>query len=261
MSRTVFSRRRCRTALWLMSLALAVSGVFVLTTTVGRGQALVADVSQHLIAITTGFTGTEVVLFGAVDEEGGDVAVVVTGPRRSITVRRKDRVAGIWINRVSVTFRNVPGFYAVATSRPLKNIVEPAVLGRHEIGVDNLVIRPVGTLPADTIHEFRQSLIRNMKKANLFQENQDQVTFLGERLFRTNLYFPANVPTGIYTIGVFLVRTGDIISAQTTPLAVSKVGLSAEIYELAQRRPFLYGWGAIVGAVAIGWLAGALFRA
>jgi len=252
--------QRCRLILWLLSLTLGVIGVFLLTTSVTRSQALVADVSQHLIAISTGFTGTEVVLFGAIDEEGGDVAVVVSGPRRSITVRRKDRVAGIWINRYSVTFQNVPGFYAVATSRPLENIVEPAVLGRHEIGVEHLVIRPTQTLPKETVFEFRQSLIRNMKKADLFQENQDQVTFLGERLFRTNLYFPANVPTGIYTIGVFLIRKGDIISAQTTPLAVSKVGLSSEIYELAQRRPFLYGWGAIVGAVAIGWLAGALFR-
>lgn len=254
------TRRQCRNTLWLVSFLLAALGLFLLTTSVTRGQALVADVSEHLIAISTGFTGTEVVLFGAIDEEGGDVAVVVSGPRRSITVRRKDRVAGIWINRVSVTFHNVPGFYAVATSRPLENIVEPAVLGRHEIGVQHLVLRPIGSQSRSTVQEFRQSLVRNMKKADLFQENQDQVTFLGERLFRTNLYFPANVPTGIYTIGVFLIRDGDIISAQTTPLAVSKVGLSSDIYELAQRRPFLYGWGAIVGAVAIGWLAGALFR-
>ncbi|HEV3177595.1 MAG TPA: TIGR02186 family protein, partial [Stellaceae bacterium] len=49
-----------------------------------RAQALVADLTNHLVAITTGFTGTSVVLFGATDGNG-DVIVVVRGPERDIT--------------------------------------------------------------------------------------------------------------------------------------------------------------------------------
>ena len=81
-----------------------------------RAQPLSADLSDHLIGITTGFTGTEVVLFGAVDGPG-DVYVVVTGPPETVTVRRKARIAGIWINRDSIAFPQVPSFYAIATSR------------------------------------------------------------------------------------------------------------------------------------------------
>ena len=43
---------------------------------------LVADLSSHLIAITTGFTGTEVLLFGA-KEGPGQVVMIVRGPTRS----------------------------------------------------------------------------------------------------------------------------------------------------------------------------------
>ena len=41
-----------------------------------RAQPLVFDLSDHLIAISTAFTGTEVVAFGALDE-ASDVVIVV----------------------------------------------------------------------------------------------------------------------------------------------------------------------------------------
>ena len=70
----------------------------------------VVDLDDHLVAITTGFSGTEVLLFGTVDEPG-DVVVVVRGPTRPIRMFRKSRIAGIWVNTASMTFeraRNRP---------------------------------------------------------------------------------------------------------------------------------------------------------
>ena len=83
-----------------------------------RAQALVADLSSHLIAITAGFAGTELLLFGATEGEG-DVVVLVRGPDSDVAVRRKARVAGIWLNTESLSFANVPSYYRVASSKPL----------------------------------------------------------------------------------------------------------------------------------------------
>lgn len=224
-------------------------------------QSLVADLSNHLIAINTGFVGTEVVLFGATDGPG-DVAVVVQGPPSEVMVRRKSRIAGIWINASSMEFQQAPSFYSVATNRPLDQIVGDAVLARHEIGLSHLRLVPAASSRAapDRVREFREALIRNKQELGLYGTTHGQVAFLGERLFRTNVYFPANVPTGAYTVSVFLIRDGDVVSAQTTPLTVSKVGFSAEIFEFAVRQSTLYGISAIIFAVAAGWLAGAIFR-
>ena len=41
-----------------------------------------------------------------------------------MTVWRKGKVAGIWVNAESVTFRNVPSFYAVAASRPVEELID-----------------------------------------------------------------------------------------------------------------------------------------
>ena len=220
---------------------------------------LVADLSEHLIAITTGFVGTDVLLFGAI-EGSGDVVVVVRGPQRTEIVRRKARIAGIWVNEREMALNNVPAFYVVASAKPLNEILSPVARMRHEIGFDFLHFTPARAAPPDEVEEFRRALIRNKQSEDLYVEETGKVSFLGSRLFRTRIYFPSNVPTGTYTADVFLVRDGNVVSAQSTPLVVGKVGFGAELFDFAHQRPALYGILAVMVALAAGWLAGVAFR-
>ena len=107
-----------------------------------RADGVVADLSSHLIAITTGFTGASVVLFGAT-EGRGDIIAVVRGPERETKVWRKGKVAGIWVNTQEVTFANVPSFYAVAASRPVGDILSPAAASFYRLGTANLKLDPL----------------------------------------------------------------------------------------------------------------------
>jgi uncharacterized protein (TIGR02186 family) len=221
---------------------------------------LVADLSKHLVAITTGFTGTEVLLFGAV-EQGGEVAVVVRGPNTPVTMRRKSRVAGIWMNTASMTFERVPSFYAVAASAPLKEIATPAVRQRNGIGLDALDIDlPPAKASPNVAREWREALIRAKQRNGLYAREVGRVTFLGARLFRTEVYFPATVPTGSYQVETYLLRDGQVVSAQTTPLIVSKVGIEAELTRFAYDFAAVYGLVAIMIALLAGWGGYALFR-
>lgn len=224
-------------------------------------RALVADLSEHLIAITTGFTGDEVVLFGAV-EQPGDVVVVVRGPSETIVVRRKERFLGIWANRGSARFERAPSYYAVAASRTLSDAASPSILDRHDIGLENLDLNPVEAESMDEseIVEFRESLIRRKQDAGTYGIEVEPVVFLGSRLFRTRLAFPDNVPTGQYLVSVYLLSDGNVAAAQTTPLSVRKVGVGAEIFLFAHGRPALYGILAILVAITAGWLASLPFR-
>ncbi|TWB20601.1 uncharacterized protein (TIGR02186 family) [Nitrospirillum bahiense] len=238
--------------------AMAVLALLAIWTP-ARAQTLVADLSSHLIAITTGFTGTDVVLFGAIDQPG-DVAVVIEGPETSQTVRRKDRMAGIWINNETLKFSHVPGFYGVASNKPLDALLPPAVAQRHEIGLDHVRMLPRADADAATVAEFRAALIRNKQREGLYGTEVGEVVFLGQRLFRTSISFPANVPIGLYTVSVYLIRNQDVVGAQTTPLAVSKIGFSADIFDFAQHNGLVYGLVGVLLAVGAGWLAGSVFR-
>lgn len=225
-----------------------------------RAAPLVADLSQHRVAITTGFAGTNVLLFGAV-EEPGDVVVVVKGPSERVSMHRKSRIGGIWINTATMTFDEVPSFYAVASSRPLEEIASESALARNEMGTERLKLElPRAKASPNLAQEWRQALIRNKQRESLYSTEVEKVVFLGERLFRTEVVFPDNVPTGTYLVAVYLIRDKRIESAQTTPLKVEKSGLEADIFDFAHQQSALYGIIAILIALVAGWLAHVAFR-
>lgn len=242
---------------------LALAALVLLATPARAAEPLVADLSKHLVAITTGFAGTDVLLFGAVEDVpggNGEVVVVVRGPSRTEIVRRKDRQAGIWINSGRAEIANAPSFYRVAASRPLAEIASPAELERHRIGVEHLdlAVRPED--PGASHDDYAKALVRLKQSNGLYGAKVQEIGFLSRRLFRTEVHFPANVPIGTYLVEVYLFVDGEVISAQTTPLTISKVGVGAEVYDFAHQQAALYGIIAICLAASAGWLAAVAFR-
>lgn len=226
-----------------------------------RLAGLEADLSHHLVAITTAFSGTDVLLFGAIDQPGSDVVVVVRGPLDDQEVQRRSRVGFLWLTTADMRFRGVPGYYAVASSRPLDEVAGPGVLQRHEIGVDEIRFRPAAGQSSDPaeVASFRAALIRNKQRQQLYANEVGEVSFLGRSLFRTRLAFPANVPPGSYQVQVFQMRNGSVVSAQSSPLGISKIGLEAELFDIAHHQSAVYGLAAIILAVAAGWSANVMF--
>ena len=232
----------------------------------GAQEELVTDLSDHLISIESNFTGTDILLFGAVGgarEGQRDVVVVVRGPATPVTVRRKARVGGIWVNYDSATLDAVPGYYAVASTRPLSVIAPNAVLERHGLGPANLkpaVIEenvPSGDV---TTADFRQAIVRLNRDNGLYREQPSGVVFLGASLFRANIAMPANVPDGDYSAQVYLFRNGELAHAQTSRLFVRKAGFERLVYDFANQQPLFYGIAAVFVAMMAGWLASAVFR-
>jgi uncharacterized protein (TIGR02186 family) len=224
-----------------------------------RAQTLTADLSSHIIGIQTGFTGDTLVLFGSTDKPG-DIVVVVRGTPADLLVRRKEKIAGVWINGSRALFHDAPSFYAVAATRALGDITSAENLARHNIGLDNIRLPVVDPLSDEQLAVFRAALIENQQKDGLYRAAILPVTFMGDHLFRTDISFPANVPTGSYSVEVFLFSAGELVGAQTTPLIVSRVGFSNNVFVVAHHHAALYGAGALIFALAAGWAGGAAFR-
>jgi uncharacterized protein (TIGR02186 family) len=246
--------RRRTGRLWAAVLLLV-----ALLPAAARADEVVADLSSHIIAIGSGFTGDQVVLFGATDGPG-DIVAVMRGPEREMTVWRKGKVAGIWVNAESITFRNVPSYYQVAASRPVDELLSPGTAALYRIGPGNLKLEPITRGDADRAKRFADALVQEQQRAGLYGNAPIKIAFLGERLFRATLDFPANVPPGAYLVQIFLVRDRDIVGGQTTPLVVSKVGLDAAVSDFATREAAAYGAIAVLVAVVAGWLASLPFR-
>ena len=224
-----------------------------------QGDEVVADLSSHLIAIGSGFTGASVVLFGAT-HGSGDVIAVVRGPPHDVTVWRKAKVAGIWVNAQSVTFAHVPSFYAVAASRPIDELLPAGARARYRIGLANLQLEAQPPAAPEQVRRFTEALIADQERAGLFAKTAAKITFLGHRLFRASLDFPADVPTGIYSVQIFLVRVGGVVGEHTTSLEVFTVGMNAQLSDFATENSAAYGVIAVVTALVAGWLASLPFR-
>lgn len=234
------------------------------------GQAkpvLVPDVSQRQIEIVYSFTGAELLLFGAILYPGGrvpnervDIAVTIRGPVESITVREKQQIAGVWVNAESARFRSAPAFYAVATSRPLRQMVDERTAAIYELGIQNLQLSPADTNTPEEANRFERGLIDLRQRAGLFIEQPGAVEITEDVLYRARIRIPARVPVGTYTAETFLVRDGKIIAGAVRDIEIRKGGFERFVAAAAEEHGFVYGVAAIALSLALGWAAGAAFR-
>ncbi len=221
---------------------------------------LIVDLSAHKVEITAGFSGAELLLFGATGGKG-DVVVVVRGPTESTIVRRKDKKGGIWVNGANMLFDNVPGFFAIAATRRLDHFLPIQLAKDREIGTDFLTLVPHDSnIDAGITRDFREALIRTKTNAGLYAKDVGKVSFLGNLLFRADIKFPANVPVGNYSVDAFLIREGKLVDMKNTPLIVKKIGVEAGIFDFAKHHSLAYGIFAVFIAAFAGWVAGVIFK-
>ncbi len=220
---------------------------------------LTVDLAENHVDITTGFTGSRVVLFGVKDAPG-DIAITISGPVRKMVVRRKEQVLGLWMNRGAVQFLSVPVYYDYALSRPEAALASAEELHRNAIGLNALDFEPVWEDDPAESARFKEGLIRTRQALGLYPLEPKPVEFLDDHLFRTTLTLPANVPTGEYTIRTFLVQDGKVALARTTALTVEQVGFSAEVFNFAWAHGFFYGILAVGFAALAGWAANTFLR-
>lgn len=232
-----------------------------------RAQELVSGLSTDLIQITSNFTGTEIVLFGAIepaDQNGAakdqDLVVVIRGPPVDMTVRRKSPILGLWVNREQVKLTGLPGYYFLASTRPLDDIASLPTLQRFRLGTANLESTVQGASSPDEAAAFRAAAIRDRKREHLYWESPTGIEFLSRTLFRARIPVPAAVPPGEYRAEVYLFRGGIVVSAQSSPLFIDKSGFERQVYNYAYQASFAYGFAAVLMALLFGWSAFMVFR-
>lgn len=231
-----------------------------------RGPILVPEISQHEIQVRQGFTGADLLLFGAIlTPEGAraagdyDIVVLLEGPARSIVVREKRKVAGIWINADSTEFRSAPSFYALASSRPVASLVDGKTAAIYEMGLKWLQLSPVGVIDPVEQKRFSDGLVDLMRRQKLYQEDENAVKISGQVLYQARISLPSNVQTGTYTAETFAVREGRVVASAISRVTVRKEGFERLVAYNAQVNGFFYGLFAVVVSISMGWIAGRLF--
>ena len=227
---------------------------------------IVAGLSQNRVSITADFEGSEILIYGAVRRTApapsGQLHVIITveGPSMPLTVRKKERVAGIWINNESVQIDSAPSFYAIATTGRLDDILTETENLRHQITIPR-AIRSVGiSEQSQNAGDFVEALIRVREAENRYRLNERSVQFTQATLFRSDVLLPANLIEGLYRVRIFLTRDGQVVDKIERQINVRKEGLERFLFNMSRDQPLLYGLLSLLIAVIAGYGASAAFR-
>ena len=228
---------------------------------------LVPDISARSIEIRYSFSGAQLLLFGAILYPGGrtprkpaDVIVVLKGPVEPILVREKQKIAGIWMNADSNRFRSAPSFYAVASSAPVRQLVDERTAAIYELGLQDLQLSPGGGALPDKERRFEAGLLDLRERDGLYAEHPHGVEISEGVLYRARISIPSQVPVGAYTAETFLVSDGKVIAAATREIQIDKSGFERFVALAARRHGFLYGLASVVLSLGLGWAAALAFR-
>jgi uncharacterized protein (TIGR02186 family) len=228
-----------------------------------QNESVELDTSAREIFIEPDFDGADIVIFGSVDNSKQDtsasgyydVIVVIRGPAETIITRRKERLAGIWVNGESRTFTKVPSFYGVLSTRLITDIADEETLRRFDIEFDPTPLEETRTAP----DEFEKALVRLKNKQGMYVKAPFAVVFMSRSLFRASLKLPAQVLEGTYTAQIYLFHAGKLLSWDKSLLEVRKTGIERYLYTLASEKPWIYGILAVAVAVASGLIGWTLF--
>ena len=240
--------------------------ICLILLTGARDPILVPEISQHEVQVRQGFRGTELLLFGAIMTPEGtragqdyDIVVVLKGPTQSIVLREKQRIAGMWINASSTEFRSAPTFFAVASSRPIRQIVDDKTAAIYELGLPWLQLSPIGAFDPKEQARFSAGLVDLMQREGLYKEDPRGVKLSEQVLYQARIALPSSVQTGTYTAETFAVTRGRVITSAISKVEVKKQGFERAVADFAEYNGFLYGLLAVALSIAMGFLAGRLF--
>lgn len=238
----------------------------LLLLTAARDPILVPEVSQHEVQVRQGFRGTELLLFGAILSPEGtragqdyDIVVVLKGPTRSIVLREKSRIAGIWVNADSAEFRSAPTFFAVASSKPIAQIVDDKTAAIYELGLPWLQLSPIGSYNPKEQVRMSAGLVDLMSREGLYTQDQQGVRISEQVLYQARISLPSSVQTGTYTAETFAINHGRVVASAISRVVVKKQGFERIVAQFAEQHGFFYGLIAVALSVAMGFLAGRLF--
>lgn len=247
-------------------LLIALSSLLVMSVATAQPR-LVPDVSSRRIDIQYSFSGEELLLFGAIVYDGArrpsrpaDIVVVLKGPSGPLTVRQKQRVAGIWVNAASIRLRSAPSYYAIGSSRPIDAILDERTAAIYELGLANLAMSPAGFTDARELALFEDGLVDLYRRLGLYDENGAAVEITDQVLYRARIPIPARVPEGVYVAETFLVSDGRVVAVASRPVTIAKTGFERFVADAAAEHGLLYGLAAVLLSLGLGWAAGALFR-
>ena len=238
--------------------------VFVVSSmTLLANDTIVGGLSSKSVSINTTFTGSNILIFGSIKRSNNEkiipsnVIIEIIGPKTNITVRKKKKIFGIWVNSNPNKISDSPSFYSLLFTEKPENILSDSELTKSSIGKRKFFKSNIQD-PSYTDAINAKIRIRSEEGSYIF--DNDPITLKDETLFSTKVSLPSNLIEGDYKIKIYLVQDKKLINLSTDVIEVRRVGLERWLHKIAHEQSLFYGMFSIFLALFFGWGASTLFR-
>ena len=224
------------------------------------GSEVYFDLSEKEIQIETDFNGKEIIIFGIFVPEENTI-VAIEGPKKDTKILKKERLFGFWINTKKIIYKKLPTIFFVASSAPIKDILNYESIIKEELYFDELLTNTItqrNFLEQKNLGEWGKNLIRIKTNENLFKEYEFKN--IDNKLFQTRVFFPSNSIPGKYKVTIFQVKDQNIQNKKSAIINIRKSGVGEKIYRFAHEQSALYGLLSILFAILSGLIAATIFR-
>ena len=230
---------------------------------VHAADSVIGGLSTQNVSINTTFTGSDILIFGTIKRSNNekiipsDIIIEVFGPETEITVRKKKRIFGIWVNSDPIKIKNSPSFYSIVSTNKLADILKINEQSNSNIGRAQFF----DSKNSDPNYiEAINAQLRIKNKEGYYSFNNPYVKLKETSLFSASIALPANLTEGDYKTKIHLIQEGKVTNTSVDKIQVRKVGLEKWLYKTAHNSPLFYGVFSVLLALFSGWGASAIFR-
>ena len=190
------------------------------------------------------------------------VVVKMEGKDQEVTVNKRGRVFGIWLNVARVTVRSAPQAYVLAASDPLERIC--STQEREELGLGFDALRSRISFSSDkplTGSEFDEFLDLKRHSGTYAVSTDVHVApaHAGGQDVSAVLPVASAMPCGEYTVRLYCFKHGSLLEDVATQISIESVGLPHLITTLAFDHAAAHGVLAICAALVAGSVMGVIF--
>ena len=218
------------------------------------------DLSEKEIQIQTDFNGKEIIIFRIL-HKNQDTIISIKGPSKDTRVLKKERILAFWFNTKRVIYKNIPSLFFLASSQPIKNILNNESIIKEKLYFNTLLANAITQrdfIDQKKLTKWNNNLIDLKLSENLFKEYKFQN--VDNKLFQTRVFFPTNSIPGEYKVTIYQVKNKIILNKKNRVINIKKAGIGEKIYKFANDKPATYGLLSVFFAIISGLLAATIFR-
>ena len=212
----------------------------------------------NLIGVGVFFNGTPLTVSGEVGAEN-DVVVVVSGKHEELTLKKKGKALGLlWMNLGSAHFKNVPNLYLLYSSKRIMESATsyPNTLKKLGIGFEYLKEEMEIEAPKAERDGLANEFLKLKQNQGLYAFHPGKISFEQknekEKSFTASVWIPPRIPAGEYQVQVMEIHDDQLVDNSMSQLKVKEEGIPLMLSSLAFNHSILYGFLAVLIAIAAG---------